>query len=157
MHAPAHDMSLNQPTTVGLMLYRPRGINLYYGPPIPEAPFKSSLWRRCTLIRGGDGIAIARDPRHTPDDRGTSGQQDVFGGRLGCGRTGATAQLGSVLDRDFALVARSVGGDLGGCDFIGYRGKPDNLPLKSRLSDFRACQRSCIGSRAIWKPVVGRP
>jgi hypothetical protein len=56
-------------------------------------------------------------------DGGASGQQDFIGGRLGGGRVAVSAQLGSVLDRDFALVARAVGGDLGGCDFVGCRGQ----------------------------------
>jgi hypothetical protein len=107
MHVPANDASLNQPTTVGLMLYRLWGGSLYYRPRIPEAPFKSGLWRHCALIRGGDGIAIARDSGHTPDDRGASGQQHVVAGRFGCGGTAAAVQLGSVLDHS-ALVARSV-------------------------------------------------
>lgn len=59
---------------------------------------------------------------HT-DDGGTVGQQDFVGGRLGRRRSAAAAQLGSVFDRDFALVARAVGRDLGGCDFLGCRGQ----------------------------------
>ena len=57
---------------------------------------------------------------HTADG-GASGQQDFVGGRLN--RRRAAAQLGSILDRDIALVARAVGRDLGGCDFIGCRGQ----------------------------------